>query len=102
MQRWADHAPMNFLHKYELVEAEKARVLGEYWQAMDYYDRAIAGAKEQGYIQEEALINELAAKFYFECGREKVAQVYLADAYYGYLRWGATAKVNDLEARYPH
>ncbi|MBW4546311.1 MAG: AAA family ATPase [Symplocastrum torsivum CPER-KK1] len=102
MRSWADHAPMNFQHKYELVEAEKARVLGEYWQAMDYYDRAIAGAKEQGYIQEEALINELAAKFYFECGREKVAQVYLADAYYGYLRWGATAKVNDLEARYPH
>ena len=69
---------------------------------MDYYDRAIAGAKEQGYIQEEALINELAAKFYFECSREKVAQTYLTDAYYGYLRWGATAKINDLEARYPH
>jgi signal transduction histidine kinase/FixJ family two-component response regulator len=102
MRNWADHAPMNFQHKYELVEAEKARVLGEYWQAMDYYDRAIAGAKEQGYIQEEALSNELAAKFYFECGREKVAQTYLTDAYYDYLRWGATAKVNDLEARYPH
>jgi predicted ATPase/signal transduction histidine kinase/DNA-binding NarL/FixJ family response regulator/tRNA A-37 threonylcarbamoyl transferase component Bud32 len=102
MQIWADHAPMNFQHKYELVEAEKARVLGEYWQATECYDRAIAGAKEQGYIQEEALANELAAKFYFERGKEKVAQVYLTDAYYRYMRWGAMAKVNALESKYPH
>ncbi|QLE58321.1 hybrid sensor histidine kinase/response regulator [Nostoc sp. TCL26-01] len=101
MQHWADHAPMNFQHKYDLVEAEKARVLGQHWLAMANYDKAIAGAKEQGYIQEEALANELAAKFYFEFGREKVGQTYLTDAYYGYLRWGATAKVRDLAETYP-
>ncbi|MCP6761847.1 MAG: AAA family ATPase [Fischerella sp. CENA71] len=101
MREWADHAPMNFQHKYNLVEAEKARVLRQYSQAMEFYDRSIAGAKEQGYIQEEALANELAAKFYFENGREKVAQAYLTDAYYGYIHWGATAKVRDLEAKYP-
>ncbi|MFB2768286.1 AAA family ATPase [Pelatocladus sp. BLCC-F211] len=101
MRKWADHAPMNFQHKYNLVEAEKARVLGQYWQAMEFYDLSIVGAKEQGYIQEEALANELAAKFYFESGREKVAHTYLTDAYYGYIHWGATAKVRDLEAKYP-
>ncbi|WP_250123665.1 hybrid sensor histidine kinase/response regulator [Chroococcidiopsis sp. CCMEE 29] len=101
MQKWADYAPMNFQHKYELVEAEKAQVLGQYWQAMEYYDRAIAGAKEHGYIQEEALANELAARFYFLQGRERIAQVYLVESYYNYLRWGAIAKVKDLEARYP-
>jgi predicted ATPase/signal transduction histidine kinase/DNA-binding NarL/FixJ family response regulator/tRNA A-37 threonylcarbamoyl transferase component Bud32 len=101
MQRWAAHAPMNFQHKYELVEAEKARVLEQFWPAMEWYDRAIAGARNHGYIQEEALGNELAATFYFSQSREQVAQVYLVDAYYGYLRWGATAKVKDLEARYP-
>ncbi|WP_236508287.1 ATP-binding protein, partial [Tychonema sp. BBK16] len=52
MQNWAFHAPMNYLHKYELVEAEKARVLGEKDRAMDYYDRAIQHSSEQGYIQE--------------------------------------------------
>ncbi|WP_066380313.1 hybrid sensor histidine kinase/response regulator [Anabaena sp. CA = ATCC 33047] len=102
MQKWSSHAPMNFQHKYELVEAEKARLLGEYWQAMEFYERAIAGAKQQGYIQEAALANELAAKFYFDCGRDKVAHSYLIDAYYGYMRWGATAKVKDLAAKYPH
>ncbi|KOP25235.1 serine/threonine protein kinase [Hapalosiphon sp. MRB220] len=101
MRKWADHAPMNFQHKYNLVEAEKARILGEYWQAMELYDRAITGAREQEYIQEEALANELAAKFYFATGREKVAQTYLTDAYYGYVHWGATAKVRNLAAKYP-
>jgi predicted ATPase/GAF domain-containing protein len=100
MRKWADIAPMNFQHKYELVEAEKTRVLGQYWQAMEFYDRAIAGAREHGYIQEEALANELAAKFYFAQNRDRVARVYLVEAYYGYLRWEATAKVKNLEVKY--
>jgi signal transduction histidine kinase len=68
---------------------------------MEYYDRAIQGAREQGYIQEEALANELAAEFYLTLGREKVAQLYRTDAYYGYIRWGAIAKAKDLESQYP-
>jgi signal transduction histidine kinase/DNA-binding NarL/FixJ family response regulator len=100
MQYWADHAPMNFLHKYELVEAEKARVLGQIAEAMELYDRAIAGAREHGYIQEEALANELAAEFYFSLGKEKFAQIYLTESYYGYARWGATAKLRQLEKKY--
>ncbi|WP_293335061.1 ATP-binding sensor histidine kinase [Microcoleus sp. CAWBG58] len=101
MQKWAYHAPMNYQHKYDLVEAEKARVLGNNWDAANYYDKAIEGAKEQGYIQEEALANELAAEFYLSCNKDKIAQVYLTESYYGYIHWGAIAKVKDLEARYP-
>ncbi len=100
MHSWAIHASCNFQHKYDLVEAEKARVLGETLKAMEYYDRAIVGAQEQGYIQEEALASELAAEFYFSCSRDKIARVYLTDAYYGYIRWGAIAKVKHLEAQY--
>jgi PAS domain S-box-containing protein len=101
MQKWAYHAPMNYLHKFYLVEAERHRVLGENVEAMDYYDRAIAGAKENEYVNEEALANELAAKFYLEWGKQTIAQVYLTNAYYAYARWGAKAKVEDLEQRYP-
>ncbi|MBW4683269.1 MAG: AAA family ATPase [Microcoleus vaginatus WJT46-NPBG5] len=101
MKTWAFHAPSNFQHKYDLVEAEKARVLGLREEAMDYYERAIQAAKEQKYIQEEALGNELAAEFQLSLGREKIAKTYMTDAYYGYIRWGAKAKVEDLEARYP-
>jgi predicted ATPase/signal transduction histidine kinase/DNA-binding NarL/FixJ family response regulator/tRNA A-37 threonylcarbamoyl transferase component Bud32 len=98
----AFHAPCNFEHKYNLVEAEKARIIGQPLLAMEYYDRAIAGAKEQGYVQEEALGAELAAEFYFSRGRENVAKDYLTQSYYTYIQWGATAKVRDLEGRYPH
>ncbi|MTJ07297.1 ATP-binding sensor histidine kinase [Anabaena sp. UHCC 0204] len=101
MKNWANYAPMNYQHKYELVEAEKARVLGNNWQAMELYDQAIAGAKENKYIQEEALANELAAKFYLGCNKEKIAKAYLIDAYYCYANWGAKVKIENLETTYP-
>jgi PAS domain S-box-containing protein len=101
MQQWADRAPMNYLHKYHLIEAEKARVLGQLLEAEEFYERAIQGAKDNGYLQEEALAYELAAKFYLDRGRVKFAQTYMKEAHYCYERWGATAKVQDLEARYP-
>jgi predicted ATPase/signal transduction histidine kinase/CheY-like chemotaxis protein len=101
IKKWASSAPMNHLHKFYLVEAEQYRVLGKNARAIDYYDRAIALAKENDYINEEALANELAARFYIAWGKEQVAEVYMTNAYYCYLRWGATAKVRDLEQKYP-
>jgi PAS domain S-box-containing protein len=102
IRKRADNAPMNFLHKWQLIEAERQATLGNKAEAIDLYDRAIAGAKENQYIQEEALANELAAKFYLDWGKEKVAAGYMQEAYYCYARWGAKAKTDDLEARYPH
>ncbi|NEP58703.1 MAG: AAA family ATPase [Symploca sp. SIO2G7] len=102
MKVWAFHAPMNFQHKYDLVEAEKSRLLGQKIEAIELYDKAISGAKENKYIQEEALANELAAKFYLDWGKEKIAAIYMQEAYYCYARWGAKAKTDDLEQRYPH
>src|SRR5919199_568358 len=101
MQKWAHHAPMNFQHKYDLIEAEKARVLENIIEAEEFYERAIQGARENEYIQEEALTYELAAKFYLARGRERIAQAYMKEARYCYQRWGANAKVQDLENRYP-
>ncbi|WP_298908898.1 AAA family ATPase [uncultured Nostoc sp.] len=101
MHKWARHAPMNFLHKYHLVEAEKARVLGQLLEAEKFYEQAIQGAKENEYIQEEALAYELAAKHYLGRGLIKFAQLYMKEAHYCYERWGATAKVKDLETCYP-
>ncbi|MBD2488503.1 ATP-binding sensor histidine kinase [Aulosira sp. FACHB-615] len=100
-QQWANYAPMNHQHKFDLVEAERYGILGKYYEAGDWYDRAISGAKANGYIQEEALANELAAKFYLDWGKEKIAAGYIQEAYYCYARWGAKAKIADLEIRYP-
>ena len=98
---WANHAPENFQHKLDLVAAETARILHHREQGIELYDRAIAGAKEYQYLQEEALANELAAQFYLEWGKDKIAAVYLQEAYYCYSRWGAKAKTDDLEQNYP-
>ncbi|MFN6464803.1 MAG: AAA family ATPase [Nostoc sp. DedVER02] len=100
-KNWADNCPQNFLHRYLLLSAEMARVSNNYMDAIESYDRAIAKAKENEYINEEALANELAAKFYLEWGKERIAQEYLINAYYCYTRWGAKAKVDNLEQHYP-
>lgn len=100
MQKWADSAPMNYLHKYYLVAAEKNRILGDLVQAMDNYDRAIALAQKSAYLQEEALANELAAKFYLEIGKDAIARLHLLNARSCYLIWGATAKIQALDTKY--
>lgn len=98
MKKWADHAPMNHLHKYYLVEAELARVLGQDGQAREYYDQAVELATQHEYTSEEALSHELAGKFYLAKDRIKFAQVCLLEAHSAYQRWGALAKVADLES----
>jgi predicted ATPase/signal transduction histidine kinase len=102
LSSWATHAPMNFAHRCELLRAEQHRLLGNRSEAMDAYDRAIAGARANEYLQEEALANELATRFYLAWGKEKVAAGYLEEAYYCYAHWGAKAKLTQLEERYPH
>jgi GAF domain-containing protein len=69
--------------------------------AREYYDRAIILARENEYLNEEALAYELAGRFYLARNQNHVARHYLQDARYVYQLWGATAKVKDLEARYP-
>ncbi len=100
MQIWADNCPENFRHKYLLVAAEMARISGNWLEAMDSYDRAIASARTHEFIQNEALANELAAKFWIERDKAEFAQLYLIKARQGYQTWGANRKVADLDARY--
>jgi GAF domain-containing protein len=101
MKTWAKQAPMNYLHKFYLVEAERDRILGNDKDAREYYDKAITIARENEYLNEESLAYELAGKFYLARNQNHLARHYLQDAHYAYQRWGAVAKVKDLEARYP-
>ncbi|MEY2831787.1 MAG: hypothetical protein RLZZ574_1045, partial [Cyanobacteriota bacterium] len=100
IKQWSQHAPDHYLHKHELIAAEIAKVLGENEQAAEYYDRAITDATKAGYLHEAALAEELAGEFYLSQGRIKIASYYLTDAYQGYLRWGALAKVQELESKH--
>lgn len=100
MKKCAKHAESNFLHKFYLIKAERARVLGKTLKAINFYEKAIKLASDNGYIQEEALANELAAKFYLYLKNKRIAKVYMEQAIYCYILWGATSKVNYLKKLY--
>src|SRR5262249_19153964 len=82
--------------------AEVARLDGRELDAEHLYEEAIRLARENGFIQNEGIANELAARFYATRGFEKTARVYLRDARHCYLRWGAHGKVGQLDQLYPH
>jgi PAS domain S-box-containing protein len=102
LQVWAANCPANFENRAALVGAEIARIEGRELDAERLYEQAILSARANGFIHNEALANELASRFYAARGFEKIARVYLQDARYGYLRWGADGKVRQLEKLHPH
>ncbi len=101
LKELAEKCPQNFQQKYLLLQAEISRINRDFVSAIDNYDKAIKATKANEYIQEEALANELTAKFYLDWGKEKIAAMYLQEAYYCYTRWGSKVKTDDLEKRYP-
>ncbi len=101
MRIWSENAPMNFKHKYDLVAAETDRVTGNLGPAMGNYEQAIKGAGDNGFIHEEALANELYARFWQQRGNDRVAEMYMREARVLYYQWGAGAKASHLEKRYP-
>jgi PAS domain S-box-containing protein len=102
LEVWAANCPDNFENRAALVGAEIARIDGCDVEAMRLYEQAIRSARTNGFVHNEALANELAARFYAARGFEKIADMYLRDARYGYLRWGADGKVRQLDQLHPH
>jgi predicted ATPase/signal transduction histidine kinase/DNA-binding response OmpR family regulator/serine/threonine protein kinase/HPt (histidine-containing phosphotransfer) domain-containing protein len=100
LKLWAESCPENYYNRYALVAAEMARIEGREMEAMGLYEKAIRSARDNGFAQNEALANELAARFYLERGIEAIAGVYLQSARYGYRKWGAHAKVDQLDRHY--
>jgi PAS domain S-box-containing protein len=68
---------------------------------MESYELAIKGARDNGFIHEEALANELYARFRQQRGNDRIAEIYMQEARVLYHRWGADAKVSHLANRYP-
>jgi len=102
LQVWAENCPENFESRAALVGAEIARIEGRAIDAIDLYERAIRSARESGWVQNEALAYELAARFYSARGLEEFTRLYLRNARQSYLRWGADGKARQLDELYPH
>jgi PAS domain S-box-containing protein len=98
---WAHHCPENYRNRHALVSAEFLRLEGRDFEAMHAYEEAIRSARDHGFIQNQGISYELAARFYSMRGFEQIAHTYLQEARYCYQRWGAGGKVRQLEQANP-
>jgi PAS domain S-box-containing protein len=101
LELWAQHCPENFADRAALAGAEIARIEGRELDAERLYEQAIRSARDNGFVHQEALAYELAARFYGARGFEEFARIYLGKARDCYVRWGADGKVRQLEKMYP-
>jgi PAS domain S-box-containing protein len=102
LQQWAESCPENFEHRAALVGAEIACLERREFDAQRLYEQAFRSARENGFVHNEALACELAARFYAAHGFQEIENLYLRRARYGYLRWGAEGKVRQLDQLHPH
>ena len=102
MEIWSQSAPGTFQHMYDLIRAEKERISGETDKAIYHYEQAIQGAHKVGFIHDEALANELYARFWGDRGNDRFAGPLMREAHSLYQRWGALAKADHLAGRYPN
>src|SRR5580692_169197 len=102
LQIWAEHCPENIENRAALVGAEIARIEGRVLDAEGLYEKAIGSAHANGFIHNEAIAYEVAARFYAARGFQTFADAYLYEARYCYQRWGADGKVAQLDHLYPH
>jgi len=102
LKKFASFSPMNHQHRYFLIEAELARVKGNHGRVMLLYEKSIDLAKENRFVQDEAIACELASTYCMERGMMRIAKTYMQEAYSCYQRWGATVKLKQLQAMHPN
>ncbi len=104
-RRWfgvlAANCPENYLCQSLLLSAELERITGNDLSALELYERAINYAEETNAIQNQALADELCARFYLGRGQKKIATAFLTEARSCYAQWGAAAKVEELDSKHP-
>jgi PAS domain S-box-containing protein len=102
LSSWSESCPANFADRAALVGAEIARIEGRLLDSEGLYEFAIQSAREHGFVQNEGIAFERAAKFYAARGFKTFSDAYLQRARACFLQWGATAKVKQLDVKYPH
>ncbi len=100
LRRWAQHAPMNHQHRYDLVKAERLAVTGQQIDAEKYYHKALELSQRYGYQNDEALILERTAIFYADRGENQLAADTMLEARAAFEKWGAVAKVRAIDKEF--
>src|SRR5262249_58691926 len=101
LTQWAVNCPENFENRAAVVGAELARIEGRLLEAEQLYEQAIRSAHDNGFVNNEAIAYELAARFYAGRGFHKFADTYLLEARDCYQRWAADGKTAQLDRSSP-
>jgi len=80
LKAWAEFGPENLANRVALVEAEIASLDGRELEAERLYEDAVRSARQHGFVQNEGIANELAARFHAERGFDTIAKAYLRNA----------------------
>ncbi|AYG62121.1 AAA family ATPase [Rhizobium jaguaris] len=94
---WAESGPENHGNRRALVAAEVARLENRDMDALGFYEEAVRSSRQYGFIQNEAMANELAARFCLDRGLKTSASAFMRNARSCYLAWGANGKVRQLD-----
>jgi len=97
---WSTLCEHNFMHKYLFIQAEYKKYKSELCEVIDLYDRSIDLAIQEKFIQDAAVFCEKAGEFWMDKSKSHLARPYIEKAYVLYERWGATAKLEQLESQY--
>lgn len=100
LQQWSDRGAAFAEPKLSLLQAAQAWQIGQQTRALELYEKAAEQAKNQGLANDEALAYELGAMACLTSNRQDFAKMFMHNAHQAYLRWGSTAKSNQLERNF--
>ena len=97
MKLWNEQGiSWNFKHKLQLMEAEEHYSSGNLKLAKESYKNAIESSRLSRFVNDEALANELAGRFYLETGDLASSLEHFRFAHDNYGDWGAIRKASHL------
>jgi predicted ATPase/signal transduction histidine kinase len=103
-QKWlgerATDAPKNFIHLFEIIEAERQALFDSSTELLPLYEKAIEDAVKNNRPYHHALISEIAALRFFKLNAPRSAAGFLKESYFAYLAWGAKGKIAQLKRLY--
>jgi hypothetical protein len=95
LRRWARSGP-DFEHMVTLLDAERARLRGDFGRARGLYEQAAQRARRQDFIHHSALAHERRARMLTALRRDTEAAAAMRATIALYQEWGATPKVAEL------
>jgi predicted ATPase/class 3 adenylate cyclase/tRNA A-37 threonylcarbamoyl transferase component Bud32 len=100
LRKYEKFCPRNYSHKIFLLEAEHSYLSGDNEKAKILYDKALKAGTESGMTNDLAYCWERAGRFFINTKQDLLANFYLQNAYRDYKRWGADAKLKQMEIHY--